>query len=497
MKKNIRYSVAAALAIAVGFSGCGDDYQWDTDNTSKLEGQYTPEKIAEYDAEGIWFNANTRGVVADNIVKSFYFSNELTAGISVSIKYHDDGDRFVYHTENNNSTIGLNGSPINYEADASSKYDTAYNYSYGCAELNASNLSVMLAQENGGKLDKTDSGLCQIPMSTTHRFKVGSLTKTAVSRTILDMDDNENGYPGFSINDAVTDHLPSNITALGDLGGITVSHLLHHTSGIGDINVTSLASVEDKLREALAKERTTEPGQMYSYNNAGYIILGQVIEHLGQTQTRNTNDTWQNEVTARMREAVDSNASFYFPEASTDENYTSWLSAYDTNNSDVNQTLARGYKEGFIDNTDRSSADIAYSAGSLIASVPDITKWMESIATNDNTIDGNTSNVGLLSTDYFVKNVDTINTANYADIYLGSTNWNLGPGIGYDQDQNSLFHLGLFEGYACHSVYSKNEEVTVTVCVNGNADLKKLPYQILETMYPYRTKFLPTTTTTH
>ena len=490
----IKLSIILSTALAIGFAGCGDDYKWDHNNVSKLEGTYTLDKIATYDndANVSWYNAETRGLIVEEKVKKFINTQKLAAGISISVKYHDDGSA-LYNTKTPN---GLN------EETFESKYLNEYNYAFGCAELNTSHPKVML-----GELSfPLEAGMCLQDLTPTHKFKVGSLTKTAVSRTILDMDDNNAEYPDFNINDDITKHLPSNIIALGGLGGITIYQLLHHTSGLGDINTSSDGSVVEKIKEALSKERVVQPGQMYKYNNTGYILLGQIIEKVAKD--KNASATWQSEVKKRVDEAIGSNNSFVFPKtadnypknANGTYNYNAWL--YDTTEANLtsrdNYSLAKGNGTSFlIDETPFSAADKAHSAGSAIANVMDVTKWMESIATNDNTVDANASKVGLLSPEYFEKHLNAINTSTYVDIYLGNTQWNLGAGIGYDKDQNSLFHLGNFSGYACHSVYSKNEKVTLTVCVNGNADLNKLPYEILEAIYPYRTKFLPTVTTTH
>jgi CubicO group peptidase (beta-lactamase class C family) len=480
----IKMSIVLATALAIGFAGCGDDYAWDHNNVSKLDGQYTLEKIAEYDNnESIgWYNAQTRGIIAKTKIEQFLISEKLAAGISVSIKYYDNNTS-IYETNNSN---GAN------EENAISKYTTEYNYAFGCAKLDTTNPAIQLGIIPVTLIEEVGE-TCREKLTPTHRFKVGSLTKTTVGRTILDMDDDNVNYPNFSINDPITKHLPTSITSLGNLSGITVHQLLHHTSGLGDIDATKTGTAAEKIAEALSKTRVTEPGRMYKYNNAGYILLGQIIEYLAKDN--NSSATWQSEVKARLNEAVGINT-FVFPNTvGLDGNYSAWLDANLTK--DDNTSLAKGYGTSFTDDvTASSAADIAHSAGSLIGSVPDVTKWMESIATNNNVIDGNMT--GLLSDEYFQKNLNTINTSTYADIYLGNTQWNLGAGIGYDQNQNSLFHLGNFSGYACHSVYSKNERVTITVCVNGNADLAKLPYDLLEAMYPYRTKFLPAAAaTTH
>ena len=76
---------------------------------------------------------------------------------------------------------------------------------------------------------------------------------------------------------------------------VTLRHLLHHTSGID--NPDKVQSFEEALRDGLPMYQTpmtsdqllarfasgplvNEPGKVFSYNNAEYIILGKVIEQI-------------------------------------------------------------------------------------------------------------------------------------------------------------------------------------------------------------------------
>lgn len=69
---------------------------------------------------------------------------------------------------------------------------------------------------------------------------------------------------------------------------VRVRHLLNHTSGVVDPNKIGLASL-DRYREhpleevtalikELSAERAFEPGSHYEYSNAGYHLLGTIIE---------------------------------------------------------------------------------------------------------------------------------------------------------------------------------------------------------------------------
>lgn len=80
--------------------------------------------------------------------------------------------------------------------------------------------------------------------------------------------------------------------------GITIHHLLTHTSGIGDyfdeydkktysslwdsIPMYKMENPIDFLPIIINKQKTGNPGEKYLYNNAGYILLGLIIERISK-----------------------------------------------------------------------------------------------------------------------------------------------------------------------------------------------------------------------
>lgn len=70
---------------------------------------------------------------------------------------------------------------------------------------------------------------------------------------------------------------------------ITVAHLLSHTSGLGNYfgpkydaaDKASLNTIDDFLPLAVPLESAFKPGSDYAYSNAGYLVLGKVIELVG------------------------------------------------------------------------------------------------------------------------------------------------------------------------------------------------------------------------
>jgi CubicO group peptidase (beta-lactamase class C family) len=119
-------------------------------------------------------------------------------------------------------------------------------------------------------------------------FILGSTTKsiTAVAITLLV----EDGRIDFDAS--VTEYLPWFRTRDADRSaGITVRHLLYHTSGISgyagrnpladrDTNVVAL----DRFVRSLSRVRLVrEPGSAFEYSNANYAVLGRIIQEVSGT----------------------------------------------------------------------------------------------------------------------------------------------------------------------------------------------------------------------
>ncbi|MEH1127948.1 serine hydrolase domain-containing protein [Micromonospora sp. CPCC 206061] len=145
---------------------------------------------------------------------------------------------------------------------------------------------------DGGRTWTGATGIANLtnaaPTRPHMRHRVGSITKTFVATTILQLV----GERRLGLDDPVGTLLPDLVT--GEVGQrVTVRMLLNHTSGIGNYTnelFNSLAAVEsartttyapeELVAIALAMPRTNEPGAAYSYSNSNYILAGLIIQRL-------------------------------------------------------------------------------------------------------------------------------------------------------------------------------------------------------------------------
>lgn len=115
-----------------------------------------------------------------------------------------------------------------------------------------------------------------VSATPTTIYRIASITKQFTSAAIMRLV--ESG--AISLDDPVTKHLPDFPTQ-GHT--VTVRHLLNHTSGIkshtGIPRAARLEASHARLLELIGEQPFDfAPGQRYSYNNSGYVLLSAIIE---------------------------------------------------------------------------------------------------------------------------------------------------------------------------------------------------------------------------
>jgi D-alanyl-D-alanine carboxypeptidase len=118
-----------------------------------------------------------------------------------------------------------------------------------------------------------------VPNRIDTRFNLGSCNKAFTQVAIMQLA--EQGK--LSLEDYISKHLPnypSNVARK-----VTINHLLSHTSGMGDYfnekfeaSRHKLRVVDDFLSLFIDDPLSFEPGEKAQYSNAGYVVLGKIIE---------------------------------------------------------------------------------------------------------------------------------------------------------------------------------------------------------------------------
>ena len=145
---------------------------------------------------------------------------------------------------------------------------------------------VVLVAENGKPIFKKASGFANkstnTPNSIDTKFNLGSLNKSFTSVAIVQLA--QQGKLDFT--DTISKHLPDypNKTVADK---VTIHQLLTHTSGMGNYfnqefmaRRASLKTLSDLLPLFVNDPLAFEPGERVQYSNAGFVVLGLIIERL-------------------------------------------------------------------------------------------------------------------------------------------------------------------------------------------------------------------------
>ena len=134
-------------------------------------------------------------------------------------------------------------------------------------------------------------------------FQIGSVSKPWTATMIVQLAAEQK----LDLDDSVVKLLPE---APID-PRITVRHLLTHTSGIDGDVFTDTGRGDDCVEKYVALlgdvDRLFEPGAAYSYCNAGFVLLGRIIEVLDGR-------TWDESLKARLVEALGLTRTVTLPE---------------------------------------------------------------------------------------------------------------------------------------------------------------------------------------
>ena len=141
-----------------------------------------------------------------------------------------------------------------------------------------------VVQKAWGLADKES----KTPNTMDTKFNIGSINKVFTKKAIEQLA----AAGKLSLDDTIRKHLPDYPSAVADK--ITIRQLLDHKSGLGDIfGPRYVAAPPAKLRELsdflplFADEPLKfEPGTGNRYSNAGYVVLGLIIEKVSGMKYR-------------------------------------------------------------------------------------------------------------------------------------------------------------------------------------------------------------------
>ena len=266
-----------------------------------------------------------------------------------------------------------------------------------------------------------------IPNTSATLHRIGSLTKPITSMAILKLISDSNR---MTLTDSIGMYL---LDIPKSWKRVTIFHLLTHTSGIpdhfGDLAAVPVRDTYLEIEKVFKNQANAtlenKPGEAYSYNNFGYVILGYLIEVIsGKKYSKYLEDV-------------------IFKSLKMDR------TAYDEP-----QNIIEGRSQGYrllndFRINDKLKDPAAYSAGGLLSSTDDLLKWSKALKTNI-----------ILNN----KLLDKMFTPFKSDYGLG---WQ----IVYKNGRKMYNHNGSIHGYNTRLVYYPNEDVFIAVLGN-NEDVR-------------------------
>ena len=118
------------------------------------------------------------------------------------------------------------------------------------------------------------------PNQIDTKFNLGSMNKMFTAVAIIQLMEEDK----INLDDTITEHIPEYPnTEVGNQ--VTIHQLLTHTSGLGDTftkifntNPNQYRTNADFLPLFVNDDLQFDPGHQFSYSNAGYVVLGLLIE---------------------------------------------------------------------------------------------------------------------------------------------------------------------------------------------------------------------------
>jgi CubicO group peptidase (beta-lactamase class C family) len=187
------------------------------------------------------------------------------------------------------------------------------------------------------------------------KYKIGSITKTFTAVIIMQLIEEKK----LSLATKLTSYFPN----VKNADKITIDHLLHQRTGIPDyINQDSITKADlnaPDLKEAIYTkisnyESNFEPNSKYAYSNSNYYLLGGIIEQI-------TKKSFAENIEKRIVAKIGLKNTFYPSNGVQVSN---------------NESYSFLFNDNQWEKTEEWKNEIAYSAGALVSTPSDLTKFI-------------------------------------------------------------------------------------------------------------------------
>jgi D-alanyl-D-alanine carboxypeptidase len=272
-----------------------------------------------------------------------------------------------------------------------------------------------------------------VPLDADHVFRLGSITKQFTAAGILALADDGQ----LSLDDPITRFVPAFPS-----NGITIHHLLNHTSGIP--SYTSLHGYlhDGRMRNDLDtsallnvfadEPRDFAPGADWGYSNSGYALLGAAIESI-------TGLPWHEFLSRRFFDPLELTSIGAFR----------------------HETIVRGRARGYhgrhdaLINAPWISMSQAHAASALYGTVADVDRWQRAL--HGGRVISDDMLARMLTTDPRARGV------------RGGIDYGYGAMIDTVRGRPAVSHSGGIHGFASYALWIVDARLSIVVLSNHSS----------------------------
>jgi len=289
----------------------------------------------------------------------------------------------------------------------------------------------------------------KIPNSVDTKFRIASTTKSLTAALVLKLV--EEGK--IDLNHSINDYLPS---YRGDTGRkVTIHQLLNHTSGIPNvfsqpdfknIEANNPYGLDDFISKFCSGDLQFEPGSEFRYSNAGYSILGKIIEQVTKLSYKQALQDYIFDP-LKMQNSGDSYSGYVIPKS------------------------AKGYEKTLAGFKPAKNIDmtVTYAAGSIYSTVGDLYLFSEALYSNQ-----------IFSEGLKKKAFSVSPHRNYGYGWLITEL----PKDKFGKKLTQIHHPGMMPGFNGDVVRVIEDDITIVIQNNaGGAPLRAMTEGILNVIY--------------